>query len=308
MNASLSSSANSTIVRFQNTSWALLRAYFGIASRVLPGHAGRHAERLFTTPPRYAGRASHPVDARRETIVAGKHSIAVWIAGPADAPAVLLAHGWGGRGAQLGSFVAPLRARGYRVVWFDQPGHGESGKGRVALPDFVRAVEALFATHGPFAAAIGHSLGAAALGVALRKGVRPDRIVFISSPASLNEHARKFARLLGITPRIRDAMRRRLEQRYGMRFDDIDRIDELALLRLPALFVHDSDDKAVPFQDALNLSGRLPDARLIKTYGMGHHRILRHASVVAAVVDFVRGNDELLPAELPVLPRPAPLY
>jgi pimeloyl-ACP methyl ester carboxylesterase len=308
MHATLSSSANSTLVRFQQSFWALVRAYFAVVSRLMPDHARRHAERLFTTPPQFAGRTSHPVDARRETIVAGNRSVAVWHAGPAGAPAVLLAHGWGGRGAQLGSFVAPLRSRGYRVVWFDQPGHGESGKGRVALPDFVRTVEALFATHGPFTAAIGHSLGAAALGVALRNGIRPDRAVFISSPASLNEHARNFARLLGITPSIREAMRRRLEQRYGVRFEDIDRIDELAQLKLPALFVHDSDDTAVPFQDALNLSSRVPGARLIKTYGMGHHRILRNASVVAAIVDFIRGDDLLLPAELPVLPHPAPLY
>jgi pimeloyl-ACP methyl ester carboxylesterase len=308
MNPTLSSFTNSTLVRFHQSSLALVRAYFGVASRLLPDHARRHAERLFTTPPPYAGRARHPVDARRETIVAGNHSVAVWHAGPAGAPAVLLAHGWGGRGAQLGSFVAPLRALGYRVVWFDQPGHGESGRSRVALPDFVRTVEALFATHGPFAAAIGHSLGAAALGVALRNGIRPDRIVFISSPASLNEHARKFARFLGITPRIRDAMRRRLEQRYGMYFDDIDRIDELAQLRLPALFVHDSDDPAVPFQDTLKLSGSLPGAHLIKTYGMGHYRILRKPSVVEAVVAFIRGDDRELPPELPALPRPAPIY
>ena len=104
----------------------------------------------------------------------------------------------------MGSFVAPLLARGYRVVWFDQPGHGDSGHGRVALPDFVRAVEALAATHGPFTAAIGHSLGAASLGLALRRGLALERVVFLSSPASIDEHARNFARLLGITPRIRE--------------------------------------------------------------------------------------------------------
>ena len=130
MNASLTSSINSTIVRSNASLWALVRAYFAIASRLLPDLARRHAERLFTVPPRYAGRRTQDINARRETVVAGKHSLAVWQIGPATAPAVLLVHGWGGRGAQMGAFVAPLLASGHRVVWFDQPGHGESGPAR----------------------------------------------------------------------------------------------------------------------------------------------------------------------------------
>jgi pimeloyl-ACP methyl ester carboxylesterase len=208
----------------------------------------------------------------------------------------------------MGSFVAPLLASGFRVVWFDQPGHGESGSSAVALPDFVRALEALAATHGPFTAAIGHSLGAAALGVALRRGIQLGRVVFVSPPASISEHAHNFARLLGITPPIRDAMRRQLEHRYGVRFADIDRIDELEQLSLPALFVHDRGDTEVPFEHTLRLSGRMPDARLIKTYGLGHNHVLREPSVVRAVVDFVSGNVAGVPAELPALPRPAPMY
>jgi pimeloyl-ACP methyl ester carboxylesterase len=308
MNATLSSSLNSTIVRSRISLWAVIRAYFAVASRLLPALARRQAERLFTMPPRYAGRRLQPADARRENVVAGKHSLAVWQAGPLAAKAVLLVHGWGGRGVQMGSFVAPLLASGYRVVWFDQPGHGDSGHGPVALPDFVRALEALALTHGPFEAAIGHSLGAAALGLAMRRGVRLGRIVFVSPPSSINEHAHNFARLLGITPRIREAMRRRIERRYGVRFAEIDRIADLEQLHVPSLFVHDSDDAEIPFEHSLRLLERMSGARLIKTYGLGHYRILRNPAVVRAVADFVRGNADELPAELPVLPRPAPIY
>ena len=193
-------------------------------------------------------------------------------------------------------------------MWFDQPGHGESGRGPVALPDFVRALHALASAHGPFVAAIGHSLGAAALGVAMRGGLPLGRVVFVSPPSSISEHARNFARLLGITPSIRDAMRRRIEHRYGMRFDEIDRIDELERLRIPALFVHDTGDREVPIDNTLRLSERIPGARLIKTYGLGHYRVLRDPAVVRSIVDFVKGDVDHLPAQLPRLPRPAPIY
>lgn len=214
----------------------------------------------------------------------------------------------GRAGGQMGSFVEPLLARGCRVVWFDLPGHGESGAGAVAMPDLVRALEALAHTHGPFAAAIGHSLGAATLALALRRGLSLASVALIAAPASMNEHAGNFARLIGITPRVRDAMRRRLERRYGIRFSDIDRIEELERLALPALFVHDRDDREVPFAHALRLSARMPRARLVTTYGLGHTRILRDADVVRTVTGFIADGARSLPVELPLLPLPAPIY
>lgn len=286
--------------------WQMARAYFKAASHFAPALAQRQAERLFTVPPRYAGRAP-PVDGRRETVMAGRHALAVWQVGPAAAPAVLLAHGWGGRGVQMADLVAPLLAAGHRVVWFDQPGHGDSGNGKVALPDFVHATRALAATHGPFAAAVGHSLGAAALGLALRAGMRLDRVVFVSAPSSIGEYTRSFASLIGITPRIRDAMRGALERRYGVRFDEIDRLDGLSQLDLPALFVHDARDRQVPFEHSLRLAARMPQASLITTHELGHQRILREPAVVQWIVDFVGGRNDM-PAQIPALPRPAPLY
>ena len=67
-------------------------------------------------------------------------------------------------------------------------------------------------------------------------------------------------------------------------------------------------DAEVPFDHALRLSGRVPGARTIKTYGLGHYRLLREPAVVGAVVDFVSGRAGNPPSELPVLPRPAALY
>ncbi|MET0210300.1 MAG: alpha/beta hydrolase [Burkholderiaceae bacterium] len=298
---------NSTTVRLYPAGLTMLRGYFRVLSRVSPGLAGRQAERVFTVPPRYHGAPLEGIDAREERVRSGRHSLAVWQVGALSAPKVLLVHGWGGRGEQLSSFLGPLVEAGYGVVWFDQPGHGASGRGPSSLADFVRAVQTLERTHGPFAAAIGHSLGAAALALALRAGLALPRVAFVGPPASITEYAHRFARLMGITPAIREAMQARLERRFGMRFAYIDSIDDLRRLDLPALFVHDKGDRQIPFDDTRRLVARMPKARLVTTYGLGHHRILREPSVVATVVRFVRGETDL-PVELPALPRPSPIY
>lgn len=307
MSIASSSTRNSTIV-LEHLTVTALRLYFRTLSSLHPRLAVRQAARLFTLPPRYAGRRGHPADARLETVTAGEHNVALWQAGPATAPAVLLVHGWGGRGVQMGGFAAPLLARGLRVVWLDLPGHGESGSGPVAMPDMVRAVRAVAALHGPFHAAVGHSFGAAVLAMALRQGLPLARVAFISPPASMQEHTHRFARLLGISAPVRQAMRQLLERRHGLSFAEVDRLEDLARVTTPALLVHDSLDAEVPFEHARRLAAHLPGARLVRTHGLGHYRILRDAAVLAAVADFIAGVDAPLPAELPALPRPAPLY
>lgn len=298
-----------TSVAWASPIWAsLAKAYFSAASRIAPGLAKAHAEQLFTIPPRHAGTRMRAPDARRETVSVGRHDLAVWHDGAPDAPAVLLAHGWGGRGAQMASLAGPLLDAGYRVVWFDQPAHGGSGSGRVALPDFERALHALARTHGPFHAAIGHSLGAAALGLALRRGLRLERVVFLGTPASIRDHVHGFGRRLGLTPRVLDAMRAVVERRYGVAFDDIDRIEELARVTTPALFIHDAQDRQVPFADAQRLSRLMPRAHLLRTHGLGHNRILHDHAVLRACADFIAAPERVPPQDLPLLPLPAPLF
>lgn len=298
-------SIDSTTVRFMSLA---LRAYFGLASRLRPGLARRHAERLFTTPPRPARRWPTPAAARRDSVPTPAGHVAVWQTGPADAPAVLLSHGWGGAGAQLGGFVAPLLARGFRVVWLDHPGHGDSDGRRSALPQLVAAIRAVDATCGPFHAAVGHSLGAAALTLALRDGLPLARVVLVGAPASLSEYMHGFARRLGLSAAVRDNLRRRIEQRYDTSFDDIDRLDDLGRLTLPALLVHDAGDRHAPFAHGERIAAALPGARLVRTHGLGHFRILRQPEVQRLVAAFVAGEPATPPAELPALPVPAPLY
>src|SRR5260370_32639311 len=96
MPASLSLPQISTNVRF-------------VASALLfPEFAGAWAERLFLTPPRSgAAAALDLIDARSSLFEHKGRYIATWRWGAADAPAVILAHGWGGCAAPMRAFVFP---------------------------------------------------------------------------------------------------------------------------------------------------------------------------------------------------------
>src|SRR3954454_2459082 len=159
-----------------------------VASRLLfPDLAWAWAERLFLTPPRAADAAASAldlIDARSGYIVHKGRHIMTWRWGAPDAPAVLLAHGWGGHAAQMRSFVFPLLSAGYRVIAYDQPAHGVSEGRLTGLPDFADVLSTLVAVHGNVKAIVAHSLGGAAAALALAaKRIQVEKIVLISPPS-----------------------------------------------------------------------------------------------------------------------------
>src|SRR3954468_17963587 len=88
---------------------------FAASALLFPELAGAWAERLFLTPPRSryaAATALDLIDARASFVQHKGRAIATWRWGSRDAPAVLLAHGWGGHAAQMRPFVFPLLSAG----------------------------------------------------------------------------------------------------------------------------------------------------------------------------------------------------
>ncbi|HEV7501330.1 MAG TPA: alpha/beta hydrolase, partial [Vicinamibacteria bacterium] len=116
-----------------------LRTAMAVSTAVSPRLAARWAETLFFRPPRpKKARTSLPAGGQRIEVLGETGPLAVWSWG--QGPAVYLVHGWGGRAEQLGAFVGPLTARGYRVVAVDGPGHGASAGQLSSAPEIGRAL------------------------------------------------------------------------------------------------------------------------------------------------------------------------
>ena len=118
------STEKSTIVRTQLPPVPpLVRSAVGALDRVAPELVARGALRLWCTPARPKDRPAIPGGtAFRTGPIAGQ----VW----GDGPTVYLVHGWGGHRGQLRSLVEPLVDAGLRVVAYDAPAHGDSGRAR----------------------------------------------------------------------------------------------------------------------------------------------------------------------------------
>lgn len=278
---------NSTNVRSMMKAPWLVRAGLGAAGALAPPLAARVGERLFLTPPRH-GTPQREREALSRAVPfdvpfrGGR--LRAWRFG--EGPAVLLVHGWGGRGGQLSAFAPALAEAGCAAVTFDGPGHGFSSGSLASVPLFGEAVAAL-ARQVRARAAIAHSMGAAGTGVALADGLDLEAAVFLGPPRSPAAFFHQFCSALDLGPVLRRAVRQRLERRFGMALADFD-MPRLAGERdTPLLVIHDRGDAEVPWADGEAIARAWPGAELETTEGLGHRRILRDPGVVARAAAFV---------------------
>jgi pimeloyl-ACP methyl ester carboxylesterase len=315
----LQSFKNSTVVRFVPSAPTIppsvSRTGLRAASYIAPSLAGLWAERLFLTPPptRFEDQDLFAfMDAHSDFVPHLGRRLAAWRWGDSDAPAVLLAHGWGGHSAQMVPLARPLLAAGYRVIAFDQPAHGLSEGQLTGLPDFAAAIAAVARRYGGVTAVVGHSLGGAALALALSQyrdlSSRVKRAVLINAPSDISGFSRRFARLLKLPERVRRHMQEAIEERYGVRWTELEPPRLAAHLDAKGLIIHDRGDREVPIAQGEALAGVWLGARLLRTEGLGHVGILSDEHVGLAVADFISGGSGFAGAARPALPEPAPLY
>jgi pimeloyl-ACP methyl ester carboxylesterase len=280
-----SHAANSTTVRSYYGRRA--RSVLGALQSIAPPLAARVAARAFMTPPRYrkappdwatiARAAPFALDAGGETLRGVRLG---------RGPAVLLVHGWGGRADQLAAFAPPLLEAGCSVIAFDGPAHGASTGRTTSMPemaDAVRQVGVRFRAR----AAIAHSVGGAAIALALHRGLPLESVVLVAPPRTPAAFLDAFCASLGLTAETREALRLRIERRVGIRMSELTVPRFAGGLRTPALVVHDRTDAEVPWDDGAAIAAAWPGARLVSTDALGHRRILRDQVVVSEAASFV---------------------
>jgi pimeloyl-ACP methyl ester carboxylesterase len=274
-----------------------LRASLGVLQVVAPSRADEWALQLWCTLPPGAGRRRdhrpHPGEVVRLEVPRGGTAAAeVW----GEGPVVYLMHGWGGWRGQLGAFVEPLVAAGHRVVAVDAPGHGDAdpgflGAGKGTFMEFLEALEAAGREFGPAAAIIGHSMGSMVAARVARDGIAAERLVLVAPNHSFAEIVEQFAGALGLFARTRRHLVTALEGITLRPLGDFD----LELLgadgSMPdTLVLHDRHDKETPFRVGESVAGSWPNAALVASEGLGHHRILTDPGTVASVVAHVTGQ------------------
>ncbi|HEX7801177.1 MAG TPA: alpha/beta fold hydrolase [Pseudoxanthomonas sp.] len=295
--AAIAKSRNSTVVLkslLTSLRLAAMRAGFVLGGWLMPKATLHRAFRLFGTPmpgARERALAADTLGARIEWLEHGEHRVAAYLWGdPEHQPLVLLAHGWSSFGLRFAPWIRALRQAGYAVITFDQLAHGRSSGRRATLPSFAETLFQVAKHYGPLAAVVGHSLGGAATMLALSKGMRAERTVLIAPAADPMAAADRFGRAVGLAQSLRGHLFDEWEKRFRIPVAGLQVHVNAPFIARPALVVHDLEDREVPWAEGERYARYWPQARLLTTSGLGHHRVAAEPEVIAEALRFLKGE------------------
>jgi len=204
---------------------------------------------------------------------------------------VLLVHGWESRGTALRSFVPALVEKGYRVVAFDGPAHGNSDGKSTNIIHFAGAVRAIIRQIGGVHGIITHSFGGASTVFALSNtlpAIEVEKLVLIGTPNRMTRVFNEAAASMKLPTRVKKRFWDLLERKLGTPLDQADLSKAADRVKVKdLLIVHDRFDPVVAFRSAEEIHEAWENSTLLISEGYGHYRLMKNPDLVRRVTEFI---------------------
>jgi len=274
-----------------------IRARINIMALTFPKRAAKKAFAIFCTPLRRTrGKTSRifakgePLSFRLEGNILRGHRWLPHQASGAPLKKVLIAHGFESASLNFGQYVGGLLKKGYEVLAFDAPAHGESDGKKITLPLYIQAIRSIHERYGPVRSFMGHSFGGLALCLFLESlpADEAGKLVLVAPMTDVVKAIDSFFQLLQINPELRPEFDRLILEKSGFPPSHFSIRRALRQIRTDTLWVQDEDDQITPLADALPIKeDQHPNLRFLITRGLGHRKIYRDDDVIRQIVDFL---------------------
>ncbi len=98
---------------------------------------------------------------------------------------LLILHGFSSSSKNFDKYIHAFMEKGYEVLAFDAPGHGESGGKYLNLPLYLEMIRKIVAKYGPIESFLAHSFGGLAITHFIEKAPHPaDTRIALIAPAT----------------------------------------------------------------------------------------------------------------------------
>ncbi len=229
-----------------------------------------------------------------------------WIPGEEGAPTLILVHGWSRNAQRMMPYIRALHPLGYNLLAFDARNHGDSSPyPRPTVYSF--AEDALSAVHfvqgeKPQAARqlgiIGLSIGG---GGAVNAAAMDGNIACVVAVGAVAHPIWTMLpefRKRGIPEGIARALFKFMEWRYGLNFERIAPVNNIASARAHFLLIHGEEDKTIPLEHGKRMYAAAPagQAELWVVPGKGHSNCHTHPDFWPRVTAFLEAHCASSPA------------
>jgi len=255
--------------------------------------AAQQAFRLFCTPmmkSTYKGKVIPPHAEKLQFSLNGKQVKGFRFNHPQQKKLMLL-HGFSSSAFNFFKYVQPLENKGYEVLAFDAPAHGESEGSTVNAVEYSEMIKKVIELYGPVDAFIGHSFGGIAICLAMEQLVHNEetKIVLIAPATETSSAVDGAFQMLGIRNSVlRKEFDNIIFESSGKELSWFSIRRAMNNINASVLWIHDEDDDITPLRDALQVkTDGHPNIRFLITKGLGHRKIYRDEDTVNAVVKFL---------------------
>ncbi len=204
---------------------------------------------------------------------------------------VLILHGFGSAAHKFHQYISPLIAKGYEVLAFDAPAHGNSEGTRINAAEYCRMIEEVIKLYGPVNGFLAHSFGGMALSLAIEKTIHNEnmRIAMIAPATETCTAVDSAFKLLRLKDKeVRSEFDNIIFEKSGQKTEWFSIKRAMRNIKADILWVHDENDDITPIEDALKVKREnFPNIRFIITKGLGHRKIYGDAAIKKEVIEFL---------------------
>ena len=202
----------------------------------------------------------------------------------------LILHGFSSTIKKFDHFVMPLVKKGYEVIAFDAPAHGDSSGKTINGFQYRDTIKAVYEKFGPVHSFIAHSFGGLALSLFMEEQEYQEnkKLVLIAPATETDSAINSFADFLRIDNEVKEEMRKIIFEKSGKTADQISIFHAAKNMKADVLWIHDEDDDVTPWTDAAKIQAENhTNFQFMLTKGLGHRRIYRDNKVKKAIMEFL---------------------
>jgi pimeloyl-ACP methyl ester carboxylesterase len=269
-----------------------VRAKFKLLSSISKRKAAEKAFELFCTPQLRTKKKLPPVFKKSEKIefpFRGNMIRGYRWNSSSDKKALIL-HGFESSVVNFDKYISGLIQKGYEVLAFDAPAHGQSTGKTINAVVYKDLVLHIWNQYGPIGAFVTHSFGGLALCLALEEIPHSSstKIVLIAPAAETTTAIDNFFKLLQLDSGTRKEFDAIIKEQGGESPEWFSVSRVAPKLKGQVLFLQDKDDYMTPLSDVKPIMDKsYPNFQFVISEGLGHRRIYRDEQSLNKVMEFL---------------------
>jgi pimeloyl-ACP methyl ester carboxylesterase len=203
----------------------------------------------------------------------------------------MILHGFGSAAHKFEDYAGLLTAKGYEVLAFDAPAHGDSEGDTTNAIEYCDMIKKVTEEFGMVQNFLAHSFGGISLSLALEDIPHDEntKVVFIAPATETTSAVDGAFNMLKLkNEQVRNEFDKIVFEVSGKKTEWFSMRRAMHNIKASILWIHDEDDDITPWADALKVKeDKHSNIKFVLTKGLGHRKIYRDNDIKNSVIDFM---------------------